>query len=155
MTKAPAKTKVTKRATGPTPCERNRILLVDDEKTIRDLFQRILALRLPTCRIDVAVNGAEAVEQFHEAHHAVIMMDLRMPVMDGHAAFLEIQKLCRAENIEMPSVIFCTGYEPPDIIKKLTEKNSSHCILHKPVSDILLFEAFNARMGLNAGPQKA
>lgn len=150
MAKSPTKTGVSKRAPGLTLCDMNRILIVDDEKTIRDLFQRILALRLPTCRIDVAVNGAEAVEEFHEAHQGVIMMDLNMPVMDGHTAFVEIQKLCRAEKIEMPSVIFCTGYEPSDTIKELTEGNSLHCVLNKPVSDTMLIEALRKRLGKHA-----
>ncbi|MEI6972226.1 MAG: response regulator [bacterium] len=130
-----------------TPCDKNRILVVDDEKVILDLFWRLLSLRLPKCRIDIAVNGAEAVEQFRAAHHSVIMMDLRMPVMDGQQAFLEIQSLCREENVEMPSVVFCTGYDPPGMIQRLVAGNTKHCILHKPVPDNILLETLTMRLG--------
>ena len=94
-------TKAAKHPPKPLPVDRKRILLVDDEKSILELFRRLLAFRLPNCRIAVAVNGAEAIEQFHEAHHGVIMMDLRMPVMDGQTAFLEIQKLCCETHCSM------------------------------------------------------
>ena len=139
-----------KKASDPLRCDRDRILIVDDEKTILDLFKRLLSLRLPHCRIDVAINGAEAVEQFHEAHHGVIMMDLRMPVMDGHAAFLAIQKMCLKENIEMPSIVFCTGYDPPGTIQKLVKDNPAHCILQKPVTDRAMLEALQARLNPQA-----
>ena len=135
-----------------TPCAANRILIVDDETMIRDLFRRLLSLRLPDCRIDVAINGAEAVEQFHAAHHGVIMMDLRMPVMDGQTAFLEIQKICRDENIEMPAVVFCTGFEPPDTVRTLIAGNPAHCILRKPVTDKILVEALQPRLAAKKKP---
>lgn len=144
-----------KPSTGPVCCDKNRLLIVDDEKAILNLFRRLISMRLPNCRIDVAVNGAEAVEQFHEAHHGVILMDLRMPVMDGQTAFKEIQKLCRADNIEMPSVIFCTGYTPPDTIQTLVDNNPAHCILSKPVSDKDLLGAIRARLSPDTGCPKA
>lgn len=141
-------------AAKPTPCDRNRVLIVDDEKAILDLFRRLLSMRLPDCRIDIAVNGAEAVEQFNEAHHGVIMMDLRMPVMDGQTAFKEIEKLCCADNVEMPSVIFCTGYDPPGTIQQVVEKDSKHCIIHKPATDKVLLEALKARLSPPTGHYK-
>ena len=132
---------------GPqTPCDKRRILIVDDEKTILDLFSRILSLRLPNCRIDVAINGAEALHMFQDTHYGTIMMDLRMPVMDGQTAFLEIQKFCKSHNVEMPAVVFCTGYDPSNTVQKLIADNPAHCILRKPVSDKVLIETLRARL---------
>lgn len=128
------------------PCDKKRILLVDDEKVILETFGRVLSLRMPNCRIDVAVNGAEAVEQFSAAHHGVILMDLNMPVMDGKTAFIEIQKRCRDEKLEMPAVVFCTGYDPPDTLKALLANNPMHCILRKPIPNALLLSTLQHRL---------
>jgi|APCry1669188910_1035180.scaffolds.fasta_scaffold98991_1 CheY-like chemotaxis protein len=131
---------------GLTPCDKSRILLVDDERAILETLGRILSLRMPNCRIDVAVNGAEAVEQFSAAHHGVILMDLNMPVMDGQTAFIEIKKRCHEEKSEMPSVVFCTGYDPPDTLQTLIAGCPAHCVLRKPMTNKLLLETLQHRL---------
>lgn len=128
------------------PCAARRILIVDDEKTIRDLFLQLMSYSLPQCRIDVAINGAEAVEAFRQVRHCVLLMDLKMPVMDGEKAFLEIQKLCEAENWAMPSVVFCTGYDPSDRLRSIIAGNPAHCVLRKPVTNEQLMDAIRARL---------
>jgi CheY-like chemotaxis protein len=132
----------------PTPCAENRILIVDDEQSIRDLFSRIIALHLPHCRVDVAVDGGEAVSCFREIHHAVIVMDVRMPVMDGEAAYGAIRDACGEENWAMPAVIFCTGFEPSHEIKNIVAANSAHCVLRKPLDAKALMEAIRTRLGI-------
>ena len=122
------------------------VLLVDDEGAIRRLFQLILGAALPGCRIDVAADGAEAVRCFTEGHHRVLVMDLHMPVMDGQTAFGKIQELCEAGSLEMPSVVFCTGFAPPDIVTKVVEGSPKHCLLSKPVSGEVLTEAVRSRL---------
>jgi len=128
------------------PCDRRRILVVEDEANVRALFGQMISLHLSECHIDVAVNGAEAVEEFRVSHHGVIVMDLFMPVMDGQAAFVEISKLCQAENIEMPSVVFCTGHEPPVSLHGLISDNPAHCVLRKPMSKELLMSTLKERL---------
>ena len=130
----------------PLPLEKNRILIVDDEKLVRDVFKLVLSYGLPKCKTDFAVNGAEAIESFRAIHQGVILMDLMMPVMDGETAFDEIQKICRTNNWEMPSVVFCTGYVPTDKIKNTVKDNTSHCLLQKPVSNDVLIKAINIRL---------
>ena len=116
------------------PYDASRILIVDDEQGIRRLFRMILSSALPDSLIDIAGNGAEAVESFARGHHGVLLMDLRMPVMDGHAAFREIDRLCRRRNWEMPSVVFCTGFIPPNTVQEIVAQEESHSLLAKPVS---------------------
>jgi CheY-like chemotaxis protein len=127
-------------------CDAARVLLVDDEESILDLFRVILSAGLPGHRIEVAGNGAEAVESFSMAHHAVLLMDMHMPVMDGRKAFLEIQKLCGGRNWEMPCVVFCTGFAPPDAILNVVEHNPRHGLLLKPVSSEALLSAVRSRL---------
>lgn len=116
------------------PCEPSRILIVDDESGIRTLFQKILSLDLPECRVDLAVNGEEAIDVFRSCHPKVIMMDLSMPVMNGEIAFHEIMKLCEESDWEKPSVVFCTGFAPPNTIQDVVRESNKHALLSKPVS---------------------
>lgn len=130
----------------PLPCDPHRLLIVDDESAIRTVFQRVVAAGIPNCHTDVAVNGAEAVEYFRSARQAVVLMDLQMPVMNGEQAFREIQKLCKAENWELPAFIFCTGFEPPRGLKDIVTPESKHCLLRKPVTIDTLLNALRQRL---------
>ena len=129
-----------------TPCRKNRILIVDDEQSVRDVFSRVVAFHLPNCRVDLAVNGAEAVSSFRDVHHGIIIMDARMPVMDGEAAFAAIRELCNVENWVMPSVIFCTGFDPSHEVRNIVAANPAHCVLRKPLDSTILMEAIRARL---------
>jgi CheY-like chemotaxis protein len=122
-------------------------LIVDDEKALLKLFRMILRLDLPETEVDVALNGEEAVEIFRDRHHAVLLMDLHMPVMDGRAAFFAIEEYCREQGWEMPAVVFCTGFAPPDAVSRVVESNPAHCLLAKPVTADLLVNTIRSRLG--------
>ncbi|MBN1671325.1 MAG: response regulator [Kiritimatiellae bacterium] len=123
-----------------------RILLVDDEEMIRSLFRMILSTALPEVQIDTAANGAEAVESFKALHPTLLVMDLNMPVMDGREAFKRIQETCSQEGRKMPPVIFCTGFAPPESIKKTVAETNQHVLLSKPVTEEALVEAVKKRL---------
>jgi CheY-like chemotaxis protein/nitrogen-specific signal transduction histidine kinase len=127
-------------AGSPKPCDAKRILIVDDERFIRRMFGLVLGSALPAHEIDVVENGAEAVAAFKEKHHALLLMDLRMPVMDGRAAFMAIEAFCSAQNWEMPKVVFCTGFAPPDSVREVVARSEQyHALLSKPVGcDVLI-----------------
>jgi CheY-like chemotaxis protein len=129
------------------PRDRGRILVVDDETTIVKLFKMLLEFDLPGKQIDTACNGAEAIEKFAAGHHGVLIMDLHMPVMDGLNAFLNIESSCRARGWEMPAVVFCTGYTPPDPVLRAVAGSTAHCLLQKPVSSDVLVSAVASRLG--------
>jgi len=133
---------------GRTPVrgEKVRILLVDDEEMIRSLFRMILSSALPDVTIDTACNGAEAVEAFNALHHALLVMDLNMPVMDGREAFAKIQQACSEKGWEMPPVIFCTGFAPPESVRKTVAQGDRHMLLSKPVTEEALLKAIKDRI---------
>jgi CheY-like chemotaxis protein len=77
-------------------------------------------------------------------------MDLHMPIMDGEKAFLEIRKYCKEAGIEMPAVVFCTGYAASDVLHKEVAADDRHCILNKPVRDSVLVDALKQRLSPGA-----
>jgi len=128
-------------------CNRGRMLLCDDEESIRLLFEMILTEDLPDVDIDLAGNGREALEMFSQRHHAVLLMDLHMPVMDGQAAFDAVRELCKTRRWAMPAFVFCTGFAPPDTVVKAVEADESpHCLLPKPVCGERLVDTVRTRL---------
>jgi CheY-like chemotaxis protein len=135
--------------TGPLiPCDKTKILIVDDEVRIREVFRLILSDGLPDCKIDVAANGKEALEILRVEHPAVVVMDLHMSVMDGQAAFMQFQKQCKDNNWEMPSIIFCTGFAHPETVRSIVVRNATHCLLSKPVRGETLLNVVKSRIGV-------
>ncbi|MBI5811020.1 MAG: response regulator [Deltaproteobacteria bacterium] len=57
-----------------------RILVVDDEKTITDKLMEIL---IKEGMVECAGNGVEALNKLYEDYCAVVITDVGMPVMDG------------------------------------------------------------------------
>ena len=60
-----------------------RVLVVDDQPLIRDGIASILAIQDGVSVVGTATNGQEAVELVRSTVPDVILMDVRMPVMDG------------------------------------------------------------------------
>lgn len=66
-----------------------RVLYVEDSTVIRDTIARLLELK--GYKVNYAKNGKEGVELAITWQPHVILMDLRMPVMDGYKAISEIR----------------------------------------------------------------
>lgn len=74
-----------------------RVLVVDDQLLLRQSFQRLLELEPGIAVVGVAGNGKEALERLAELERAgslpnVVLMDIRMPVMDGVQATEKISE---------------------------------------------------------------
>ncbi len=83
----------------------NRILVVDDEKNVVSSFKRIFK----EYEIITADNGRKALERFKEALPEVVVMDIKMPEMDGLEVFKKIKEI----NSRLP-VIIMTAYGTTD-----------------------------------------
>lgn len=70
--------------------EKQNILLVDDDKNIRDMVR--LYLQNEGYNVTDAQNGAECLEEFGKRNYDLILMDIMMPVMDGINAMQEIRR---------------------------------------------------------------
>jgi len=83
-----------------------RVLIVDDEKLARDRLRELLSDIGGYTVIGEAMNGAEAVEKTSELNPDVLLMDIRMPGMDGLEAAMHLMGMEHP-----PSVIFTTAYD--------------------------------------------
>jgi CheY-like chemotaxis protein len=129
------------------PCDMKRLLVVDDDATFRRLYAAIAEFEFPGIEIDTAVNGAEALERFEEEHHGVVVMDLRMPIMDGMTAFFEIRQKCEKKKWAMPAVVFCSAFLPPEPLKAVIGDGTPRCLIKKPMTEAELVDAVRARLG--------
>jgi CheY-like chemotaxis protein len=80
-----------------------KILVVDDEENIRFLFKE--ELEEEGYRVELASNGFEAIDKVKGTKFDVIVMDIKMPGMDGIQALNEIKNMIK----EQP-VILCSAY---------------------------------------------
>jgi two-component system response regulator MprA len=60
-----------------------RVLVVDDDEALRNALAR--ALRLEGYEVELAADGAEAVDQLGACHPDLVVLDVMMPVLDGVA----------------------------------------------------------------------
>jgi DNA-binding NtrC family response regulator len=80
-----------------------RLLIVDDELLIRDLLYDYFASR--DFDIAVADSGRSALSLLEESHFDTVILDLKMPDMDG----LQLTQKIRADDNDLP-IILITGY---------------------------------------------
>src|SRR4029079_19655349 len=81
-----------------------RVLIADDIEDNRQLLAQLLA---PVgYEIRLARNGSEAVQEFQDWRPHLILMDFRMPVMDGHEAIRRIRAMSGGKD---PKIIAVTA----------------------------------------------
>ena len=67
-----------------------RILLVDDDTQFLEATEYML--KYENYEVITAKNGEEAVKKYKESPTDIVLMDLKMPVMNGYDAFFKIKK---------------------------------------------------------------
>ncbi len=114
------------------------LLLVEDSADnrliIRAYFKRA------SDHIDIAENGAIAVEKFKAGKYDLVLMDVQMPVMDGYTATREIRKWERENGRKETPIIALTAHAmKEDVQKSLDAGCTDH--LTKPIKRATLMEA--------------
>ena len=82
---------------------RSRVLVADDESSIRELLAKTLALA--EYDVDTAPDGRAALERLRLGHYDLLIADLKMPGMDGLTLIREAKRL----KADLP-VIIITGF---------------------------------------------
>ena len=91
------------------------VLLCDDEENIRSLMKRFLSLEGIDC--DTAENGLSAQRMLREKAYDAILVDLKMPGLDG----LSLIKWLRFEGFRMPCIMISAHGEISDAVTALKE----------------------------------
>ncbi len=118
-----------------------RVLIVDDHAVNRDLLR--LMLQAAGCETEEAADGAEAVQAVASGVYDLVLMDVRMPGMDGLAATRAIRRL-PAPACDAPILAVTADAMPDDVTRCLAAGMDAH--LAKPVTQTKLHEAMAAAL---------
>ena len=119
-----------------------RVLIADDVEDNRQLLAQLLAPVGFETRL--ATNGAEAVEAFEEWQPHLVLMDFRMPVMDGVEA---IRRIRAADGGKAPKIIAVTASAMDENRLELLAIGADDFI-SKPFRDVDLFEKIHTHVGV-------
>lgn len=92
-----------------------KVMVVDDQRLLREGLRTILDLEHDLSVVQLAENGRDALDKIAETHPDVVLMDIRMPVMDG----VECTKIIKQQYPEIKVLILTTFDDDEYIIEAL------------------------------------
>ncbi|MDX5403930.1 MAG: sigma-54 dependent transcriptional regulator [Bacteroidota bacterium] len=116
-----------------------RILIVEDEKAIRNVLRRILTEEDKTYTVDEAENGREAMVALSENNYDLVLCDIKMPVADG----LEVLDFSLKESPET-AVVMISGHGDIETAVDCIRKGAYDFISKPPDLNRLLQTVRNA-----------
>ncbi len=120
-----------------------RVLLAEDMVINAEIMLKVLEMK--GIQADHAENGKIAVELFEnhpEGYYDAILMDMRMPEMDGLAATAKIREMDRADAKKIPIIALTANAFDEDVQRSLQAGLNAH--LSKPVEPAVLFETLES-----------
>jgi DNA-binding NarL/FixJ family response regulator len=106
-----------------------RVLLVDDQQLVRTGFRMILADEAGIDVVGEAADGREAVASAGRLHPDVVVMDIRMPVMDGVEATGRILGGAAATGGGAPRVLILTTFDTDEHVVDALRAGASGFLL--------------------------
>ncbi len=102
----------------------NRILIVEEEKNVRDVIFTMLARM--GYQVEIACSGEEGLELFQKGNFDLVLSDLTMPLMDGW----ELASLLKEKS---PHIPFClmTGWGEKEI-RPMIRESAVDFVMFKP-----------------------
>ena len=100
------------------------VLVVDDDADTRRLLEAALTRR--GLVVDLAAEGAEALERIRQGHYSVVLLDLLMPGMNGFTVLDELHK----PGVHPPVVLVISGADRSEIDR--LDPRYVHGIVKKP-----------------------
>ncbi len=119
------------------------VLLAEDVEVNAEIIAMLLELR--GMSVDHAANGRIAVEKFaehEEGHYDAVLMDMRMPEMDGLEATMKIRAMDRADAKAIPIIALTANAFDEDVQRSLQAGLNAH--LSKPVEPDNLYETLES-----------
>jgi len=103
-----------------------RILLVDDQALVRAGFRMILDAEPEMEVVGEASDGREAVEQVRSLRPDVVLMDIRMPELDGLEA---ARRILAAPNDDAPKILMLTTFDLDEYVYEALRAGASGFLL--------------------------
>ena len=122
------------------------ILLAEDMLINAEIMKQVLTMK--GLEVDHAENGKQALELFEKSdmdHYAAVLMDVRMPVMDGLAAAEAIRALDRVDAKDVPIIALTANAFDEDVKRSLQAGMNAH--LSKPVDPEMLYKTLERMIG--------
>lgn len=124
-----------------------RVLVVEDNELNREIAVELL--EEADFLVDTAEDGAEAVEKVKSSlpgYYSLVLMDLRMPVMDGHSAARAIRALGDPELASVPIVALSANTFDED--RRQSAESGMNAHLEKPLDVDRLLELISGITGM-------
>ena len=119
------------------------ILLAEDVQVNAEIMEMVLKMR--QMEVDLAVNGKEAVDMFAshpEGYYDAVLMDMRMPEMDGLEATRTIRRMDREDARTIPIIALTANAFDEDVQRSLQAGLNAH--LSKPVQPEVLYKTLES-----------
>ncbi|MEV5743720.1 response regulator transcription factor [Microbispora rosea] len=103
-----------------------KVLIADDERLVRSGFRLLLDVEDDITVVGEATNGAEAVESARTTRPDVVLMDIRMPKLDGIRATAEITRM---RGLERVRILILTTYDTDAYVFEALQAGASGFLL--------------------------
>lgn len=111
---------------------RIKVLITDDHLVVREGLSAMLSREKDIQVVGEAENGRQAIEKARELHPDIILMDLRMPEVDG----IEAMRRIRAENPDIRFIILTTYDNDEYIFKGIESGARAYLLKDSPREDL-------------------
>ena len=102
-----------------------RVVIADDQRLVRAGFRKILEAERGIDVVGEADDGLQAIEQTHQHHPDVVLMDIRMPGVDG----LEATRRLLREDRDRPRVLILTTFDLDEYVYESLHAGASGFLL--------------------------
>ncbi|MDD3361405.1 MAG: response regulator [Hespellia sp.] len=130
-----------------------KILLCEDHPLNAQIAEKLLEGK--GCIVTIARNGEEAVRMFQksvERDFDAILMDIRMPVMDGLEACRKIRKLKREDAKEIPIIAMTANAFDEDV--RMSKDAGMNAHLAKPIEPQKMFDTLSEYLNEEGGNER-
>ena len=142
-----------KAAVPPICLDRRQILVCEDNELNREIVTTLLEMN--NLQVIQAENGEQGVQRFIESPEysiEAILMDIRMPVMDGLTAAAKIRQLARRDAARVPIIALSANAFQEDVEASRRVGMNAH--LTKPIEPDLLINCLQSQIGMYEAQRK-
>jgi DNA-binding NarL/FixJ family response regulator len=109
------------------------VVIADDHPFLREGVRSFLSTEPGIEVVGMGSNGAEALQIIQEHHPAILVTDVRMPVMDGLQLLAEL----RRRALPTRAVVLSVGSDASDIVQLLEAGAAGYVLKDRAVSDLI------------------